>query len=75
MTGRTMAAERMKRYRKRLRDGLLAIRTEVSANTLDKLIATGLLPAEKIDDPRAVGAALARAVDAWARDAKKSVMA
>ena len=60
---RTSAAERMRRYRRRRRQGLVAFWAEVESEIVDKLIVDGRLPASAAKDPQAVGAALV----AWVR--------
>ncbi len=63
ITAPTLAAQRMRRYRRRRRRGLLAVRAEVGPEVVDTLIAHGWLSADEARDPKAVGAALV----AWAR--------
>ena len=63
MAGYTTPAERMRRYRRRRRQGLLVMKAEVGPDVVDTLVADGWLPADEARDPKAVGAALV----AWAR--------
>ena len=56
-------AERMRRYRRRRRQGLVAFWAEVESEIVDRLIADGWLPADAAKNPKAVGAAFV----AWAR--------
>jgi hypothetical protein len=58
----TPAAERQRKYRRRLRDGLIALRIAVDhVSICEALIAAGLLRPADYDDPRAIAAALERA--------------
>ena len=57
-TALTLTAERMRRYRRRRRQGLVAFWAEVGPDVVDTLIADGWLPADAAKDPKAVGAAL-----------------
>jgi len=51
---RTAAAERMRRYRQRRRDGLRCLIIELRETEIDDLIRKGLLKSETRNDPRAV---------------------
>jgi hypothetical protein len=52
------AAERMRRHRRRRRDGLRSLRIELFATEVDVLIAWGLLEEGRRDDPNAIIKAL-----------------
>jgi hypothetical protein len=51
---RTAAAERMRRYRQRRRDGLRCLIIELRETEIDDLIRKGLLKSETRNDPSAV---------------------
>ena len=57
-TGRSAAAERMRHYRERQRQGLRCLMIELSKAEIDGLIRQGLLPAELRNEPFAVSWAL-----------------
>ena len=61
-TAVTETAERMRRYRRRRRQGRIAFWAEVEPEVVDTLIADGWLSADAVRDHRAVGAAFV----AWA---------
>ncbi len=63
MAGDTSSAERMRRWRRRRRQGLVAFWAEVESEVVDMLVAGGWLSADEARDPKAVGAAFV----AWAR--------
>ncbi len=66
MTGdaeRTPVAERMARLRRRRREGLHPINIDIRQNEIRALVASGLLAAERCDDPRAISGALGRFLD------------
>ncbi len=73
MTGTTASAERMRRHRRRLRDGLFSIRAEISTAVVEMLIAKGWVSPEKADDPNEWGDALGRLAEDLAHDGEKSV--
>ena len=73
MAGSTTPADRMKRYRQRLRAGLFSIRSEISTAVVEMLIAKGWVSPEKADDPKELGDALGRLAEDLARDGGKSV--
>ncbi len=52
MAGATASADRMRRHRRRLRDGLFAVRTEISTAVVEMLIAKGWVSPEKAGDPK-----------------------
>ena len=53
-TGRSAAAERMRHYRERRRQGLRCLMVELSKAEIDGLIREGLLPAELRNEPFAL---------------------
>jgi len=55
---RTLAAERMRRHRKRRRDGLRCLMVELRETEIDALICKGVLNEESRRDPGAIVAAL-----------------
>jgi hypothetical protein len=55
---RSAAAERMRRHRQRLRDGLRCMTVEIRATEVDALVRQGLLKQETRNDLRAIRAAL-----------------
>ncbi len=73
MAGHSTPADRMKRYRRRLRDGLFIIRAEISTAVVKMLIAKGGVSPEKADDPKEWGDALGRFAEDLAHDGEKSV--
>ncbi len=73
MAGSTTPADRMKRYRRRLRAGLFSIRSEISTAVVEMLIAKGWVSPEKADDPKEWGDALGRLAEDLAHDGEKSV--
>ena len=57
-TGHSAAAERMRHYRERRRQGLRCLMIELSKAEIDGLIREGLLPAEQRNEPFAITWAL-----------------
>jgi hypothetical protein len=62
-TGRSAAAERMRHYRERRRQGLRCLMIELSKAEIDGLVRQGLLPAELRNEPFAVSWALYEHLD------------
>ena len=67
-TAPTEAAERMRRYRRRRRQGVLVVRAEVSTDVLNALITMGWLTADEAQNADAVGKAIGRLTKSWAHD-------
>ncbi len=67
----TEAAERMRRYRRRRRQGVLVVRAEVSTDVLNALITTGWLTADEAQNADAVGKAIGKLTESWAHDSQK----
>jgi hypothetical protein len=55
---RSTAAERMRRYRERRRDGLRCVTVELRETEIDVLIRRGMLKADARNDPYAIEMAL-----------------
>ena len=60
------AAERQRRYRRRRKRGLSVAMAEVPIQVVEALVGRGFLAEDEVSDPRCLGAALARAGQAWA---------
>ncbi len=71
MARSTTSAERMRRYRRRRRQGLLVVRGEVGAEVLNALVTKGWLTADEAQKPDAVGKALSRLAEGWTQDTQK----
>ena len=61
-----LAAIRMRKYRRRRRQGLLAVRAEIRTEVVTALVEQGWISREEVEDPVAVGNALAELVNDWA---------
>ncbi len=59
LRSRSAAAERMRQYRKRQRDGLRCVRIQLDATEIDVLVRKGYLEAKDRDNARAVQTAAA----------------
>ena len=61
------AAERMRLYRKRKRDGLLCVNVQLRVTEVDELVSRGLLTSEMRNDRVAIADALHEHFDVWLR--------
>ena len=66
MASLSPAASRQRQYRRRRKLGLLVAKAEVPFRVAEALVGRGLLAEGDVSDPRCLGAALARAGEAWA---------
>ncbi len=64
----TPAAERQRRYRKRLRQATRCMRGDVPADVMRALVNNGWLGLSEVDDPQKLGAALVDLADCWMRE-------
>ena len=63
--GRSPAAERMRRYRRRRREGRFVVRVEVGTEVLHALVTGRWLSEDEAQDPDAVGKVLGRLAERW----------
>ena len=60
---RSLAAERMRRHRRRKRNSMRCLTIELRETEIETLVRQGLLPTEMRNDPQAVRRALYRFLD------------
>ena len=60
---RSLAAERMRRHRRRKRNSLRCLKIELRETEIETLVRQGLLPTEMRNDPQAISRALYRFLD------------
>ncbi len=63
----TPEARRMRRFRQRKREGAKAVRTDLRPESIAAMVEDGWVGAHELEDPEALGAAVADIIDCWCR--------